>query len=187
MTDIAQLDHAWEAVNALGSAGQEALRAIEELGGKDPRQRVRDAAERMLGELKRLYEASRDQITANVIAEADPGFKPVGACQLARVERDPLISPKASGSRTIGDLLSALKGDPASNYRRAKYGTRRTYDSHLRTIDRDIGGLAVGAVTPKDYRGWHRQWVANGRVSMAHGLVGMVKQLFGYGLGSARR
>jgi hypothetical protein len=75
MAEIAQLDHAWEAVNALGGAGQDALRAIEQLGGKDPRQRVRDAAEHMLAELKRLYEQSGDQITASIIAEAEPRFE----------------------------------------------------------------------------------------------------------------
>src|SRR4051812_35390 len=45
-------------------------------GGRDPSQRVRDAAERMLAELKRLYEKSGDQITASVIVEAEPRFDP---------------------------------------------------------------------------------------------------------------
>jgi hypothetical protein len=69
----------------------------------------------------------------------------------------------------------------------------------LTRIDRDIGHLAVGEITPQDYLGWHAKWSADGQTSMPRALCRMVKQLFGCGsavlqdddcsrfLGAARR
>jgi hypothetical protein len=181
MAEIAQLDHAWEAVNALGGAGQDALRAIEQLGGKDPRQRVRDAAEHMLAELKRLYEQSGDQITASIIAEAEPRFELSCARPAVRIERVAQVGLKTPNTSTITDLVRAYKDDPDSKYGRLRHGTRGTYDSLLRRIDREIGTLAVSDITPQDYIGWHTRWCANGRTSIAHSLVATAKQLFSYG------
>jgi hypothetical protein len=105
------------------------------------RQRVRDAAERLLAELKRLYEASGDQTTASVIAEAEPRFEPPGNRRAAQLEHTAQVGTRAPGRRTTGNLLRAFKDDAASNYGKRNTARGETYDSLLRTIEADIGAL----------------------------------------------
>jgi hypothetical protein len=80
----------------------------------------------------------------------------------------------------ISDLIAAYTTDPASAYGALRYGTRNSYDSRLRIIGTDLGTKEIAALRTRDILLAYQSWLLRG-TTMAHGLVGMLRTLAGYG------
>lgn len=83
---------------------------------------------------------------------------------------------------TFEVLIAAYKADPISNYRKARYCTRRHYDTLCRRLVSDIGHLPLASFRYRDIVAHHGRWTTESGVSMAHALIGMVRTVVNFGL-----
>jgi hypothetical protein len=89
---------------------------------------------------------------------------------------------------TVAGLVRMYERDPASPYRAIKWNTRRTYDQVLGMIEKAFGPRALTALRIGDFRRWYDEAAKpkseNGlpRVRKAHGIIGMFRRLFSYGI-----
>lgn len=90
--------------------------------------------------------------------------------------------PKALGTfdGTLKSLAACYQVDPDSRYHKARYRTRQNYDSMIKRIVRDHGDELVADIKGRIINRWYESWVPSGMV-MAHGLIGMLRTIFGFG------
>lgn len=88
---------------------------------------------------------------------------------------------------TIASLIDIYQRDEDSPYRSVKETTRNSYDYNLRILLKNVGSRRIDHLTRKDFAKWHREYIAptveggEPRVRRAHGLMTMLRMLFGYG------
>lgn len=83
---------------------------------------------------------------------------------------------------TIASLAHCYRTDPDSSFRKNRYQTRRHYESLLRRIVTDHGDERIADLRGRDMMRWHEAWSADGKIPMAHSLMGMVRGLIGFGM-----
>lgn len=89
---------------------------------------------------------------------------------------------------TVKSLVHCYQTDEASPYVDLKHNTRETYDQVLRVIDRAFGQRALSNLTLADHRLWYemakkpRSPGGPERVRKAHGIMGMLRRLYAYGV-----
>lgn len=94
---------------------------------------------------------------------------------------------------TIDGLIACYRSDKVSPYRKLRYNTRIYYDTLCRSITRteweteEGVTLAVGETPLSDIKArvlltWYAQWSDGGHLAMAHGMIGMLRTMFGFGL-----
>lgn len=83
---------------------------------------------------------------------------------------------------TITSLAHCYRTDPDSSFRKNRYQTRKHYESLLRRIVDDHGDASVSELRGRDMMRWHEAWAAQGKIPMAHSLMGMVRGLLGFGM-----
>jgi hypothetical protein len=82
--------------------------------------------------------------------------------------------------RSVAAVIASYRSNKASPYQALRHATRQSYDSKLRIIDADLGDRAIGELKASDLLLVHQAWTKRG-VTMAHGLVGMLRALANYG------
>jgi len=102
------------------------------------------------------------------------------------------VEAKAVGfTGTIRSLAEAYTTDEDSSYRKLRFHTRKNHDSMLKRIVADYGDHTLGAgysptgeptepLKARTMLRWHEEWSKRGTTT-AHGLMGMLRTLFGFG------
>lgn len=101
------------------------------------------------------------------------------------------VKAAAGYTGTIRSLAEAYTEDEDSSYRKLRFHTRRNHDTMLKRIIDDHGKCALGAGHDQDgisteplkartLLRWHEEWSKRGTTT-AHGLMGMLRTLFGFG------
>lgn len=86
-------------------------------------------------------------------------------------------------SITVNDLIKAYTTDRVSPYRKLRHRTRINYECMLRRVDADYGTFRVADIKYRTLLEWHAVWSDDGaHIPMAHGLVGMLRTLIGFGV-----
>lgn len=88
---------------------------------------------------------------------------------------------------TIGSIIDSYLRDADSPYRSLRENTRRSYDLDLRILRGTCGPRHVAGLNRKDFARWHASFKEPAtpgspeRIRLAHGLMVMLRMLFGYG------
>lgn len=82
---------------------------------------------------------------------------------------------------TLRSLIACYRTDQDSGYRKLRYRTRECYDSVMRRIERDHGDVHVTEIKARQLLRWHEDWTAEGKIAMAHSLMGMLRTLATFG------
>ncbi len=94
---------------------------------------------------------------------------------------------------SIASLIDCYQRDEDSPYRKLRENTQRSYDHDLKLLKAAVGNRDVAALTGKDFTRWHASFaspaldekgnpVGERRVRRGHGLMTMLRMLFGYGV-----
>jgi hypothetical protein len=124
----------------------------------------------------------------------DPIDRALAAATCRRLQAEMLAW--AAGARasdrafdgTVGGLVQRYQHDPASQYQRIKWNTRRTYDQVLGVIEKAFGKRVLAGLHIADFWRWYEEAakpkVVGGapRVRKAHGIISMCRRLFAYGI-----
>jgi hypothetical protein len=84
-------------------------------------------------------------------------------------------------SGTWASLMDCYQSDRDSNFRSLRFCTRKYYGDLMKRIRTDHGDELVADFRARQSRRWHEDWTAEGRVAMAHALIGMVRTLVNFG------
>lgn len=83
---------------------------------------------------------------------------------------------------TLEGLMRAYRTDPDSAYRRqVRYHTRVHYDALMSLIAREHGSEVIADLKGRVLQRWHDEWIKDGKIAVAHGKIGMLRTLFGFG------
>jgi hypothetical protein len=82
---------------------------------------------------------------------------------------------------TIAGIADAYRTDPDSRYHKARYVSRRYYDTLLERIIRDHGSEMLGDIKARNVIRWHEQWKEASGLSMASALVRMLRGIISFG------
>jgi hypothetical protein len=83
---------------------------------------------------------------------------------------------------TISGLMRAYKSDPDSPYRTIRYHSRVHYDALMELIKREHGDKSLGELRPRTLLTWHKEWIKDGKIAVAHAKMGMLRTLFSFGV-----
>jgi hypothetical protein len=84
-------------------------------------------------------------------------------------------------SGTLESLVRCYQTDPDSKYRTLRYQTRLNYDHLCGRIIKDHGSDLLSEIKARDLLRWHEKWAVDGKVAMAHAMVGMLRTVVGFG------
>lgn len=96
------------------------------------------------------------------------------------------LKPKFNG--TFGSLCDLYESDEESGYADLQGNTKLSYQDSLKIIRNDIGLRRIGLVALKYFRTCYRAWKkpaqegGEERVRRAHGAIGQIKIVLGYGM-----
>lgn len=96
------------------------------------------------------------------------------------------LKPKFNG--TFGSLCDLYESDEESGYADLQGNTKLSYQDSLKIIRNDIGLRRIDLVAPKYFRTCYRAWKrpaqqgGEERVRRAHGAIGQIKIVLGYGI-----
>jgi hypothetical protein len=96
------------------------------------------------------------------------------------------LRPKFNG--TFGSLCDLYESDGESGYADLQGNTKNSYQDALKIIRNDIGLRRIDLVAPKYFRTCYRYWRkpaqqgGEDRVRRAHGAIGQIKIVLGYGM-----
>jgi hypothetical protein len=82
---------------------------------------------------------------------------------------------------TWGSLSVCYQTDPDSTYQTKRYSSRTHYDTLCRRIVKDCGTIRIADTDARQLKRWHESWSAGGRVSMGHGMIGMLRTITTFG------
>lgn len=82
---------------------------------------------------------------------------------------------------TLRGLMRAFRTDPDSRYHGVRYHSRRYYDRLMSLIDREHGGQVLSEIKIRAFVTWHKAWIAEGKTSIAHAKMGMLRTVFSFG------
>lgn len=84
----------------------------------------------------------------------------------------------------ISGLIHCYKSDPDSAYKKPgklRYASRIHYDALMSLIEREIGNEPVAEIKGRLLQRWYDGWAADGKVSVAHAKMKMLRMLFSFG------
>jgi hypothetical protein len=103
------------------------------------------------------------------------GIQSAPAAMSAHNEREPAI-------RSMASLIQLYRMDERSPFQKIQFSTRGNYEAHLRRIERDIGDVELAQWKGEHIKSAYEAWTKGGTTNtMAHGLVTMLRGLFGFG------
>lgn len=82
---------------------------------------------------------------------------------------------------TLGGLIRSYQTDPDSGYQELRYASRKNADSRCKLIEDEYGEVKRRDIDARLIKGWHRKWSDGGKVTSAHGKVGQLRTVFGFG------
>lgn len=85
---------------------------------------------------------------------------------------------------TISGLIHSYKTDPDSVYKRPgklRYASRVSYDAIMGLIEREYGAEYISSLKGRTVQRWYDGWAADGKVSIAHAKVRMLRMLLSFG------
>jgi hypothetical protein len=82
---------------------------------------------------------------------------------------------------TIAGLIEFFQTDPDSPFHKKRYATRDHYKTLCRHVANDCGTLMVRDLKARDILRLHEQWSAGGKVTMGHGMIGMLRIVTNFG------
>lgn len=91
------------------------------------------------------------------------------------------VRPVASFDGTIKGLIDCYRSDTDSSYFKLRFRTRENYDSLIRRVQADLGDKHIREIDARQLLRAHEGWIADGHISMAHSLVGMMRTLSTFG------
>lgn len=79
-------------------------------------------------------------------------------------------------------LVAAYRSDPLSPYHKKRFATRQNYDSLMRRLVKDCGGVMLCELNARSIHALHVLWGGDGRhIPMAHSLIGMLRTVVRFG------
>jgi hypothetical protein len=82
---------------------------------------------------------------------------------------------------TLSSLIRCYQTDKDSSFQSLRYRTKQSYESLCRRIELDHGIEHLDSLKARSFLRWHEDWGATGHVAMAHSLMRMLRNLFGFG------
>lgn len=82
---------------------------------------------------------------------------------------------------TVDELIASYRTDRDSPYHKLRYATRLHYDVLCKRIGIDLGSEMLSDIRGRQFKRWNEAIIDGGHLAMAHGLVGMVRTLVGFG------
>jgi hypothetical protein len=82
---------------------------------------------------------------------------------------------------TLGDLIKSYQTDRVSTFHKLRYGVRQNQISTLKRLTASHGHFELAAIKHRTITEWHLDWTKNGKLSMAHGFIALVRVLCSYG------
>jgi hypothetical protein len=84
-------------------------------------------------------------------------------------------------SLTLGRLIAQYRTDADSPFLKLSYRVRVERERTLARIDREHGNQQLRSIRTRTLITMHREWIANGKLSMARSLVDRLRALFRFG------
>ena len=82
---------------------------------------------------------------------------------------------------TLSSLMTQYRTDPDSGFRKLRYHSKCYYETLMGLIEREQGALELKNINARAFRRWHEGWADGGKFAVAHGKIGMLRTLFGFG------
>lgn len=89
--------------------------------------------------------------------------------------------PDAPFDGTLHALICAYQTDRDSTFHKLRHTSRQHYVRLLSRLDREHGQERLEDMKARLVLRWHEQWSTNGRVSMAHYMVTMLRTVLNFG------
>lgn len=83
---------------------------------------------------------------------------------------------------TVSGLVRCYLTDIASPYHEKRYFTRKHYRNLCARLDKEHGADKLKDIKARDLKHWHHSIASQGKVSMAHGVIGMFRTMVGFGV-----
>ncbi|MDI3566629.1 hypothetical protein [Bradyrhizobium sp. Arg816] len=91
-------------------------------------------------------------------------------------------SDTQTGAMTIATLVRLYRTDPRSPYRNLKPKVRANYDSVINRMHDEIGSMTLDQINAEFLKGYHKKWVADGRIALGHSMVTKLRLLASFGV-----
>jgi len=82
---------------------------------------------------------------------------------------------------TLSSLMLHYRTDPDSPFRKLRYHSKCYYETLMGLIERDHGAEPLTSIKGRLFRRWYDAWSEGGKYAVAHGKIGMLRTLFGFG------
>lgn len=110
------------------------------------------------------------------------------ATQCRRLQADMLLFKKTGEyvtspqTLTLGDLINKFQTDEDSRYHKRRHHVRLNTDSLLKRISKKHGAAVLSELNSRILISWHRQWSADGKISMGHAFISILRTMFSFGM-----
>ena len=84
-------------------------------------------------------------------------------------------------SLTLKHLIEQYRTDADSHFSKLSYRVRMDRERTLARINREHGIQELRNIRTRTLIAWHREWIADGKLSMARSLVDRLRELFRFG------
>ncbi len=81
---------------------------------------------------------------------------------------------------TWGSLIQCYQTDPASDFHKLRFVSKKNYRAFLKRIDEDHGHELVANFKVRTAKTWHAEWMERG-TAMAHGLMVLLRTVLTFG------
>lgn len=83
---------------------------------------------------------------------------------------------------TLRSLMHAYRTDPDSTFKKLRWASKQYYETLMSLIGRDYGDSPLVEIKARTLLRWHEGWLGEtNKTSIAHGKIGMLRTLFGFG------
>lgn len=89
--------------------------------------------------------------------------------------------PLAGSIGTVGNLAHLYKTDERSPFHQLRFRTRENYTSLIKRIVDDCASLKLADLRKQDIQRIYDGWASDGKVSMPHSLITMLRSLVAFG------
>jgi hypothetical protein len=83
---------------------------------------------------------------------------------------------------TLRSLIRCYQSDEDSPYHKLRHQTRIGYRNDLRRLDEWHGDTLMSDIKARMLLAWHAKWMGGTKVHMAHGLMGKLRTVIGFGV-----
>lgn len=92
------------------------------------------------------------------------------------------IQQIATYDGTLKSLADCYQTDPVSKFSKLRYKTREHYVALLKKILAEHGDERLEDIKARHVHEWHQFWAADGKIAMAHAVVGMLRTIINFGM-----